>query len=609
MADYDTDESDALAAAAAAGASDASEASEAEQSESEGEGEGEAMSDAAYQFEDAAAESAAARDYDVRSADQLRAFCGARVAEVSETLGLTPDQSLVLLTAFKWRKEALLEAWFTDQAAVATENGISLADPGIVPDPLYCPVCDETVSGAQGYAVPGCGHAYCISCWSLYVAEKFKGGVECTRATCMYPKCKSPCPSELFRRLLSPADCTTYERFFTESLVDALPSCKWCPSPGCQNCVQVPQGYNKPVTCRCGFTFCFECCDYDVGDHAPCDCDMLREWNRKASDESENVTWMRANTKSCPRCHSHIEKNGGCMHMTCRKCRHEFCWLCRADWRTHTACNKSDAVVKEEVAAEDAKTELERYMFYFHRFESHHNSLKIAAEQKQKAHERGAELIQKWHLQSEDVEFLVGAVNTLMRNRNVLQYSYVFAFYFKSKGCRLTLQEKNLFEFLQKDLEMHTDRLSEAYELEDPATFADFAQWKELVLNLTRVSAKFFRHFVEGVIDKSLTTPAESSASYEAPAAKRSRQSEAPAAPRCSPPPAAPAAPAAAPARPDSRVTRPLRPQRSVGEMRAAYVVQLSTLAAMGFTDDTLLIPMLEANGGSVDAVVAVLMD
>lgn len=49
------------------------------------------------------------------------------------------------------------------------------------------------------------------------------------------------------------------------------------------------------------------------------------------SDESENVNWLLANTKKCPNCHAAIEKNGGCMHMTCRKnaggCGYEFCWL------------------------------------------------------------------------------------------------------------------------------------------------------------------------------------------------------------------------------------------------------------------------------------------
>src|SRR5687768_12112685 len=39
----------------------------------------------------------------------------------------------------------------------------------------------------------------------------------------------------------------------------------------------------------------------------------------------------------CPKCRSPIEKNGGCMHMTCRiaSCAFEFCWLCRGPWTEH----------------------------------------------------------------------------------------------------------------------------------------------------------------------------------------------------------------------------------------------------------------------------------
>ena len=62
-------------------------------------------------------------------------------------------------------------------------------------------------------------------------------------------------------------------------------------------------------------------------------------WNEKNSAESENVTWIIANTKKCPKCRKPIEKNQGCNHMTCHKnvggCGHEFCWLCMGDWKDH----------------------------------------------------------------------------------------------------------------------------------------------------------------------------------------------------------------------------------------------------------------------------------
>lgn len=37
--------------------------------------------------------------------------------------------------------------------------------------------------------------------------------------------------------------------------------------------------------------------------------------------------------KPCPSCRSYIQKNGGCNHMTCQYCRHEFWWCCFSDYR------------------------------------------------------------------------------------------------------------------------------------------------------------------------------------------------------------------------------------------------------------------------------------
>lgn len=242
----------------------------------------------------------------------------------------------------------------------------------------------------------------------------------------------------------------------------------------------------------------------------PAPCDQLDRWLQKASDESENVTWMLANTKKCPECRAPIEKNGGCMHMSCKKnsggCGFEFCWLCRGPWSEHGSatggyynCNKYDKskdAKEEDIKADEAKTELETYMWYYHRYDAHHNAMKIADEQRKNTVKREDDILKKFEVRSADTKFMLEATEQLIKNRRVLQYSYVYGFYLDKKS-----QERNLFEYLQEDLEKYTNDLSRDYEtsLDKIADYHAFIDWKEKVTNLTRVSSKFLGHFVDGV--------------------------------------------------------------------------------------------------------------
>ena len=61
-------------------------------------------------------------------------------------------------------------------------------------------------------------------------------------------------------------------------------------------------------------------------------CHQVALWYHKEEDSGENVSWIKANTKPCPKCQSFIEKNQGCNHMKCRNCGFDFCWLCLTEW-------------------------------------------------------------------------------------------------------------------------------------------------------------------------------------------------------------------------------------------------------------------------------------
>ncbi|KAJ0804652.1 putative protein kinase AGC-NDR family [Helianthus annuus] len=106
--------------------------------------------------------------------------------------------------------------------------------------------------------------------------------------------------------------------------------------------------------CDCAIEFDLGSGSYDCIEetHPPVDCETVSKWIMKNSAESENMNWIFANSKPCPKCKCPIEKNQGCMHMTCNPpCKYEFCWLCLGQWSDHGertggfyACNRYASV-------------------------------------------------------------------------------------------------------------------------------------------------------------------------------------------------------------------------------------------------------------------------
>lgn len=211
------------------------------------------------------------------------------------------------------------------------------------------------------------------------------------------------------------------------------------------------------------------------------------------------------------------------MHMTCSNgnCAYEFCWMCRGAWSEHgTAtggwyqCNKyeeakskrqkqknqNSVLLKREeedddenFKREEAKTELETYMFYYHRYESHMSAGKIAKVQLDQCELRRMEISKRFGVRDQDSTFLKEAVEQLILNRRVLRFSYVMAYYLDRQ------ETKRLFEHSQEDLEKYTNELSELYEksLDKISEEKSFGLWKEKVANHTRISAKYLKAFVE----------------------------------------------------------------------------------------------------------------
>ena len=283
----------------------------------------------------------------------------------------------------------------------------------------------------------GDGHRFCRSCWAEYLASAVTNGRSCILTPCPAYQCPTLTHTSTFRLLASASDYARYCQYVLRSYVEDNVLMRWCSHPSCPYAVHAKHRSVLSVRCPLRHGFCFQCDGEE--DHEPASCQQLQQWKEKNVLESDNAHWIIANTKRCPSCSVRIEKNQGCNHITCRSCKHEWCWVCNGSWLDHGnhtggfyRCNKynpreagkatkwkqeggadaadaaterkdgggasSSAAGKDgrERAAEAAKVdkdaELNRYLFYYQRYHNHAESAKFAA-QLRKETEKRIELI------------------------------------------------------------------------------------------------------------------------------------------------------------------------------------------------------------------------
>lgn len=200
------------------------------------------------------------------------------------------------------------------------------------------------------------------------------------------------------------------------------------------------------VSCQCGTNFCFEC----VKDaHLPIDCETLAQWqDRLNQGDNDSESWIKINTKPCPECKMSIQKNSGCMHMTCSQCRFEFCWLCMGNYRNHQKetgayiCNsfadveKFGRADKKGVLDADALArELKRLEHYSMRFIEHQKSIKFAQNALDLFHKQIAEAMRSNPKYTPtDFQFILDISALVIAARRSLSYTYPIRFYLKGSN-------------------------------------------------------------------------------------------------------------------------------------------------------------------------------
>ncbi|TKY67445.1 E3 ubiquitin-protein ligase ARI7 [Spatholobus suberectus] len=438
------------------------------------------------------------------------------ITRVATVLSISRVPASILLRHHNWSVSRVHDAWFADEERV--RKAVGLLEKPIVQhlntSELTCGICFESYPHAR-IEMASCGHPYCISCWEGYISTSINDGPGCLMLRCPDPTCAAAVDQDMINRLASDEDKQKYARYLLRSYIEDNKKSKWCPAPGCEYAVTFDAGSsgNYDVSCLCSYSFCWNCTEEA---HRPVDCGTVAKWILKNSAESENMNWILANSKPCPKCKRPIEKNQGCMHMTCTPpCKFEFCWLCLGAWSDHGertggfyACNRYEAAKQEGVyddterRREMAKNSLERYTHYYERWASNQSSRQKALADLQQMQAVHIEKLSDIQCQPESqLKFITEAWLQIIECRRVLKWTYSYGYYLPEHEHA----KKQFFEYLQGEAESGLERLHQCAEKElQPFLCADdpsreFNDFRTKLAGLTSVTRNYFENLVRAL--------------------------------------------------------------------------------------------------------------
>lgn len=438
------------------------------------------------------------------------------IASVSTVLSISTVEAGILLRHFKWSVSKVNDEWFANEEKVRAEVGL-LEKPVVVvrqfEKELLCGICFDFFPRSRMKAA-ACGHHFCNACWIGYIHTSVNDGPGCLTLRCPDPSCSAAVGEDMVLSLVSDEDRTKYTRYLLRSYVEDNRKTKWCPAPGCEYGVDFVMGSGPfDVTCKCTHNFCWNCCEEA---HRPVDCETVEKWILKNSAESENMNWILANSKPCPKCKRPIEKNQGCMHITCTPpCKFEFCWLCLGAWSEHGertggfyACNRYETAKQEGVYDESerrremAKNSLERYTHYYERWATNESSRAKALLDLQQMQAVQIEKLSDRQCQPvSQLKFVTEAWLQIVECRRVLKWTYAYGYYLPEHEHA----KRQFFEYLQGEAESGLERLHQCAEkelqgyIDGESPAKDFNDFRTKLAGLTSVTRNYFENLVQAL--------------------------------------------------------------------------------------------------------------
>ncbi|XP_026641184.1 cullin-9 isoform X3 [Microtus ochrogaster] len=382
------------------------------------------------------------------SPQEVEGLMAQTVQQVQETLNLEPDVAQHLLAHAHWGTEQLLQSYSDDPEPLLLAAGLRVPQAQVVlMRPDHCPVCFSPLGPSDDSPSLCCQHCCCKSCWNEYLTTRIEQNFV-QNCTCPIADCPAQPTGAFIRDMVSsPEVISKYEKALLRGYVESCSNLTWCTNPqGCDR-ILCRQGLGSGTTCsKCGWASCFSCNFPEA--HYPASCGHMSQWVDDGgyydgmSVEAQSKHLAKLISKRCPSCQAPIEKNEGCLHMTCARCNHGFCWRCLKSWKpSHKDYYNCSAMVSKAARQE------KRFQDYNERCTFHHQAREFAVNLRNQAsaiHEVPP---------PRSFTFLHDACRALEQARKVLAYACVYSFYSQDTEYMDVVEQQT------ENLELHTNAL------------------------------------------------------------------------------------------------------------------------------------------------------
>ncbi|KAH0622781.1 hypothetical protein JD844_025442 [Phrynosoma platyrhinos] len=380
--------------------------------------------------------------------EEVEVLMNQTVERVADTLTVTADIAQHLLIHCKWNVDVLIQRYTEDSEQLLFSSGLQVRNPQLPSSPVtHCPVCLNQLSQADNPPVLCCMHYCCKSCWNEYLTTRIEQNL-ILNCICPISDCPAQPTTDFIRSIISSKEVIVkYEKALLRGYVECCSNLTWCTNP--QGCDQIlcKEGLGCGEACsKCSWISCFNCNFPEA--HYPASCSHMSQWMDDGgfyegmTVEAQSKHLAKLISKRCPSCQAQIEKNEGCLHMTCAKCNYGFCWRCLKPWKpTHKDYYNCSAMVSKAARQE------KRFQDYNERCTFHHQAREFAMNLRNRVSTISDVP------QVRTLKFVVDACKMLEQARKVLAYSCVYSYYNQDT------EKMDIMEQQSENLELHTNAL------------------------------------------------------------------------------------------------------------------------------------------------------